>query len=72
MNVLGGERILPIDEIDSDADFILVDEGSGLLSEHCTMGEARMAFYEQAGRHGLGEHLPLIYRREDSHWVPLS
>jgi hypothetical protein len=61
-----------IEEVDSDADFILFSESEGVISEHCTQGEARMAFFEEAGRTGLGESLPRIYRREEPHWVPLS
>ena len=62
-----------IEEIESEADFILFSEDRGLLSEHYTMCEARMAYYSQARSHSLGDHLPTIYRRDDDdHWVPLS
>jgi hypothetical protein len=61
-----------VTEVDTDADYILFSESDGLISEHCTQGEARMAFFEEAGRHRLGENLPRIYRREDLSWVPLS
>jgi hypothetical protein len=63
---------MPVNEVDSDADFILFSKSDGLISEHCTQGEARMAFFQEASRHGLGEYLPRIYRREDVEWVPLS
>ena len=65
-------RTLSLTEIESDADFVLFSETEGLISEHCTQGEARMAFFEEAGRHGLGDALPRIYRREEPNWVPLS
>jgi hypothetical protein len=62
-----------LEEIESDADFILFSESEGVISEHCTHGEARMAFFQEANRHTLGQCLPRIYRREeDNHWVPLS
>jgi hypothetical protein len=61
-----------LDEIDSDADFIVFCESRGVLSEHCTAGEARMSFYQEASAFELGEHLPRIYQRGDDHWVPLS
>ena len=62
-----------IEEIESDADFILFSEDRGLLSEHYTMCEARMAYFSQARSYSLGDHLPTIYRRgDDDHWVPFS
>ncbi len=64
--------IVPLEQIESEADFILFSEAEGLISEHCTQGEARMAFFEEAGRHQLGDCLPRIYRRDEPHWVPLS
>jgi hypothetical protein len=66
-----GEQIV-LEEISSDADFVLYCERRGVLSEHCTAGEARMSFYEEAARFGLGEHLPRIYQRDDAQWVLLS
>ena len=63
---------IALEEISSDADFVLYCQRRGVLSEHCTAGEARMSFYEEAARFGLGEHLPRIYQREDRHWAPLS
>jgi hypothetical protein len=63
---------VPLTKIESEADFILFSEDEGLIYEHCTHGEARMAFFEEANRQGLGERLPRIYRREEPHWVPLS
>ena len=66
-----GEQIGLV-EISSDADFVLFCQRRGILSEHCTAGEARRSFYEEAARFGLGEHLPRIYQRDDAHWVPLS
>jgi len=65
-------KLFPLEEIESDADFILFSESEGLISEHCTQGEARMAFFQEAGRHRLGECLPRIYKRDEPHWVPLS
>lgn len=61
-----------LEEIDSDADFVLFSEAHGLLSEHCTVGEARMAYFQQASGFSLGEQLPRIYQREEFRWVPLS
>jgi cytidine deaminase len=72
MNTLTDVSAFPLEEIDSDADFILCGESRQLLSEHCTMAEARIAFFQEAARYGLGEHLPKIYRRDEQHWVPLS
>jgi hypothetical protein len=66
------ENQLSLEEIDSDADFILVSEEGGLLSEHYTVGEAKMALFKEASSFQLGERLPVIYRREDPHWVLLS
>jgi len=64
--------MLSLSAVESEADFILFSESDGLVSEHCTQTEARMAFFEEAGRHGLGERLPRIYQRQEPHWVPLS
>jgi hypothetical protein len=61
-----------LEKVESDADFILFSETKGLISEHCTHGEARMAWFQQAERHELGDWLPRIYRRDDPNWVPLS
>ena len=63
---------IPLDQIDSEADFVLFSGEHGILSEHCTEGEARLAFYKEAARHALGEQLPVIYERQEPHWVPLS
>lgn len=63
---------VPIAEIDSEADFILYSPEDGLLSEHFTEGEARMAFYKEAARQALGRHLPVIYERQEPNWVPLA
>src|SRR5690348_13559915 len=57
---------LRLEEIETDADFILFSESEGVISEHCTQGEARMAFFQEANRHTLGQCLPRIYRREES------
>lgn len=72
METLLKEKALPIEEIESEADFVLCSETAGLLSEHYTAGEARMAFFEQASRYSLGEHLPVIYCRQDPFWIRLS
>jgi hypothetical protein len=66
-------KTVRLEKIESDADFILFSESEGVISEHCTQGEARMAFFQEASRHTLGECLPRIYRREEpDSWVPLS
>lgn len=61
-----------LEEIGSDAEFVVFCRRRGVLSEHCTAGEAQMSVYREAARFSLGEHLPRIYQREDTHWVPLS
>jgi hypothetical protein len=72
MQILTGHQ-LALEEIESDADFIVFSEKRGLLSEHYSAGEARMSFYSEARSFSLGDHLPTIYRRDDDdHWVPLS
>jgi hypothetical protein len=71
MNTLG-RNALPLNKVETDADFILFSESEGLISEHCTQGEARQAFFKEADRHRLGDLLPRIYRREEPGWVPLS
>ena len=63
---------VPIETIESDADFVLFSGDEGLLSEHWTESEARMAFYKEAARKKLGERLPTIYERREPHWVPLN
>lgn len=63
---------LALDEIDSDADYVVFCENRGVLSEHYTAGEARMSYFKEASGFELGEHLPRIYQREETHWVPLS
>jgi hypothetical protein len=63
---------LALKEIESDADFIVFSEKRGLLSEHYSACEARMAFFSEARSFSLGDHLPKIYQRGDDHWVPLS
>jgi hypothetical protein len=64
--------IMPLEEIDSEADFVLYSLEDGLVSEHFTEGEARMAFYKQAAIQTLGAQLPNIYERHESVWVPLN
>jgi hypothetical protein len=64
--------IMPLEEIDSEADFVLYSTDDGLVSEHFTEGEARIAFYKQAAIKALGTHLPIIYERQESVWVPLN
>jgi hypothetical protein len=63
---------LALEEIESDADFVVFSRNEGVVSEHYTVGEARMSFYERAFGSRLGEHLPRIYQREETHWVSLS
>ena len=63
--------VFALDDIVSDADFVLFSPWHGLLSEHCTYGEARMAKYKEASKVHLGEQLPLIYQRQDEAWVPV-
>ena len=65
-------RQLELEEIESDADFIVFSTERGLLSEHYTVCEARLAFFSEARSFSLGDHLPTIYQRGDDHWVPLS
>jgi hypothetical protein len=64
--------VLSIEEIESEADFILYTAGGEVLSEHCTESEARLAFYKEAAQKGLGERLPIIYGRQEPNWVPLN
>jgi hypothetical protein len=64
--------IVPIQEIESEADFVLYSSQNGVFSEHCTESEARMAFYKQVILQKLGEHLPIIYERQEPNWVPLK
>ena len=63
---------LELGKIDSDADFVILSEEHGVVSEHCTVSEARMAYFQEVAKFSLGEHLPTIFCREDDHWVPLS
>jgi hypothetical protein len=63
---------LALADIDSDAEFVVFCDNRGVLSEHCTAGEARMSYFKEASGFELGEHLPRIYQRGDDHWVPLS
>lgn len=63
---------LPIAKIVSEADFILFSPETGLLSEHFTEGEARMAYYKEAACQVLGHQLPIIYERQEPNWVPLN
>ena len=63
---------IALEEIESDADFILFSDEHGLISEHYTAGEARMAYFQEAAKFSLGEHLPHVYTRHDTHWAPLS
>lgn len=72
MQTIVEETRIRIEDLESDADFVLCSEGHDLISEHCTVGEAKMAFFQEAARHRLGEHLPVIYRREELYWVPLA
>jgi hypothetical protein len=65
-------RELALEEIKSDADFIVFSEERGLVSEHYTVCEARVAYFSEARSYRLGDHLPAIYQRGDDHWVPLS
>ena len=62
-------EILGVVRIESDADFVLFSGWHGVMSEHCTLGEARAAKYKQATNSGLGEQLPVIYQRQDEEWV---
>lgn len=61
--------VLAIEQIDSDADFVLLSAWGEVLSEHCTAGEAQMAMFEEVSRQQLGGHLPAIYRRREPFWV---
>ena len=63
---------LALKEIESDADFVLFSRDEGIVSEHYTAGEARRSFFERAFESRLGDHLPRIYQREETHWVSLS
>jgi hypothetical protein len=65
------EPVLELQDVDSDADFVLFCVARGLLSEHCTMREAQMALADAMGTFSLGEHLPVIYRRHEPHWIAL-
>ena len=64
--------IVPIQEIESEAEYVIYSEQLGVLSEHCTESEARMAFYKQAAARALGERLPVIFARQEPHWVALN
>jgi len=61
-----------VDGIDSDADYILVSEQVGVLSEHCTIAEARMAYFQEATRLALGGTLPVIFQRAADSWMALG
>jgi hypothetical protein len=63
---------LSLDQIDSDADYVLLTSWRGILSEHCTLGEARMAYFQAASRQQLGAQLPCIYVRREDSWAPLN
>ena len=63
--------IMPLEEIDSEADFVLFSADDGVVSEHFTESEARLAFYKQAAYKALGEQLAVVYERQESVWVPL-
>jgi hypothetical protein len=63
---------IALERIESDADYVVFKEGRGVLSEHYTVGEARMSFFKEASDSGLGEQLPRIYQREETHWRSLS
>ena len=60
-----------LEEVDSEIDFILFSECEGLISEHCTLNEARMARFQDASLKSLGEQLPLIYQRREGAWIPI-
>jgi len=64
--------IMPLEEIDSEADYVLYSIDDGLVSEHFTEGEARLAFYKQAAAKALGQQIPLVYERQETVWVPLA
>ena len=59
---------IALEEIESDADYVVFKDGRGVLSEHYTVGEARMSFFQEASGSGLGDRLPRIYQREETHW----
>jgi hypothetical protein len=46
------EPVLELQDVDSDADFVLFCVARGLLSEHCTMREAQMAFFTRGASAG--------------------
>ena len=60
---------LTLDEIDSEADYILFSHEEGVVSEHFTPSEAAMAYYKIISGSQAGDRLPLIYRRDDDRWV---
>jgi hypothetical protein len=64
--------VVPLEEIESEADFVLYSGNDGLVSEHFTEGEARMAYYKQAAGKALGQQLPIIYERHETVWIPLN
>ena len=63
---------LSLEQIDSEADYVLLSSWRGILSEHCTLGEARMAYFKAASAEGLGAQLPSIYVRKETCWTPLN
>lgn len=71
MSQMSGISLLRLEDIESDADYVLYSSSEGVLSEHYTEGEARMAYFQEASRHNLGDHLPLIFERQENAWAPL-
>lgn len=63
---------VPIEQIESEADYILYSADHGLLSEHFTESEARLAFYKEAASKKLGQQMPVIFERREPHWTPLT
>ena len=63
---------IALDDIESEAEFVLFSKRHGLISEHYTVCEAQSAYFQEAGRFGLGDYLPTIYQREDTQWVPFN
>jgi hypothetical protein len=63
---------MALDEIESEADYVLLSHWRQILSEHFTLGEARVAYFKAAASENLGAQLPVIFARQSDHWIPLQ
>jgi len=61
--------VLPLSAIRSNSQIVIYSERNGILSEHNTIMDATIAFYEYVKKLPKVNEFPKIYRRETAGWM---